>query len=134
MTNPQAVKIDGPSVTFGGREYVLAPLNLRALKNYPTALANVSSDDWGKRTEAFAQLMHASLSRNYPEITLDKVLDEVEVGDMLTLTRVLMDASGLVRRTTAPGGAPSEDPLIGTPSTATSSPPPDGAGSTSTST
>jgi hypothetical protein len=124
-------KIDGHPVRMAGQDWILAPLNFRQLRvTLKQAFVDLQSSDTEARFNAFEQIVHASLSRNYPDLTIEQVEEMLDMSNVMEVVDAVMNISGMARR--AAGGTPdATDPSIGTPFTGTSSPPSDGAGSTS---
>ena len=136
-----STKFAGEPVVLGGVTYVMAPLTLRSLKDLASTIAMVTDQvkmtDPLEKLDAVATIVHASLSRNYPEMTQEELLDLLDMVNIPIVIRAIMGISGLVPITEtppAPGGAEAAAPLAGTLSTGTLSPPSDGAGNTLTTT
>jgi hypothetical protein len=123
------VKYDGRKVRMGGQDWVLAPLNLRQIRTtLKDAIGDLQGADTEKRLTAFVNIIHGSLSRNYPDITMEQVEEMLDTGNIGAVVEAVMNTSGLVR--TASGGTASEDPSPGTTFTGTlSQPSPAGLGS-----
>jgi hypothetical protein len=95
-----ATKFDGVTVKLGGVEYVIPPLNFRALRTIGPRVAGLGSinripteDDLRLITE----IVLAALSRNYPEMTAEMLEDLIDVGNMSVLLQAVMGVSGLDR-------------------------------------
>jgi hypothetical protein len=92
-----AVKVPGTNLPLGGQDYVLAPLNAAAVKQYRDKIANVfvgGLPDIG----LVAELAFNSLRRNYPDITIAVVEEMIDYGNMFDVWEVLMNISGLVEQ------------------------------------
>lgn len=90
-----AIKVPGKSLTLGGQELVLAPLNAAAVKQYRDEIKGVFVGDMPD-IELVAKLAHASLTRNYPDMTLAEVEDIIDYGNLFEVWEELMNLSGLV--------------------------------------
>jgi hypothetical protein len=93
-------KFDGPTIVIGGTEWVVPPLTLKSLrKYYPQLVAmKVGGAPTLEQFDLVRDVVHAALSRNYPEVTPDQVEDMLDMRNMgEVLTRVL-SAAGLERR------------------------------------
>ncbi len=92
--------LDGVTISLGGQDYVLPPLNLAALERYwpvieswaqpPTSLA--------QRLGEAAELLHAALARNYPDLELASVKEGLDLVNVPALLQTLLAVSGLARR------------------------------------
>lgn len=127
-----AAKVEGTSVKLMGEDYVLAPLNFQQIRLVlkPAQAKMKETTDTYDRLALFVPVVHASLSRNHPDLTVEQVEVMLDLNNVHEVYSALMGVSGFVKPTL--GGASSEDPLTGTASIGDLSPPsPDGPGSTS---
>ena len=87
--------IEGAKVQMGGKDYVVPALSFRqvkALQDKIGALSgNMSSMLDPAQMEVIIEIVHASLSRNYPELTIDDVSDLL---DMRNAPRVFLSIMG----------------------------------------
>lgn len=90
-----AIKVPGKSVTLGGQELVLAPLNAAAVKQYRDQIKAVFVGSMPD-IELVAKLAHASLSRNYPDMTLAEVEDMIDFGNLFDVWEDLLNLSGMM--------------------------------------
>lgn len=119
--------LDGQNLKLGKTEYVVPPLNLKAMRRLLpriTALKTVglpSDEDLGTVVE----VVHAALARNYPEITKWEVEDNLDIVNMKKALSIVLGQSGLTSgNATAAMGTESHS--TGQNSTGISSPPQDG--------
>jgi hypothetical protein len=92
--------IDGVSVRMGGRDFVVAPLTFRQLRQLRSELEQLNamkigtslSDDDAK---ALCKIVHASLSRNHPEVKQEEVEDLLDIGNALAVITAILTGSGL---------------------------------------
>ncbi len=92
-------KIPGTLVNLGGQEYVLAPLNLVQCEQFELQIAelgNASAMDFKQQFAIALPLIHASLSRNYPNITLDEVRNILDLGNFKAAALAVVESSGFV--------------------------------------
>lgn len=93
-----------PGIEFelGGRVLVIPPLSLGQVQIYrdkiQDRLSNLTQDNLLAASALFLDVIHAAISRNYPEITDEEVSDWVDLGNMMTVFEAVMDVSGLRRR------------------------------------
>lgn len=92
-----AVRIPGVEIELAGEKRILAPLNAAAVKQYKEALSNAMSGAIPD-IELVAQLAHASLIRNYPELTLADVEQMVDMSNMVYVLDAVTCISGLVEK------------------------------------
>ncbi len=128
MTQPL---VDGETLRMGGEDWIIAPLSFRSLEKLDDSFSALNGADNKARMAAFIAIVYECLLRNYPDITLDRVKDLLDMRNARTVVDAILASSGFVKQ--APGGA-SSGPLTGTPSIAESSPQPDGPGNTSANT
>ncbi len=94
--------IDGVTVRMGGADYVVAPLTFRQLRKLQSQidiLGQVSGKLSDEQIGAVVTITHASLCRNYPEMTQDMVEDILDLGNASTVILSIMGASGLTPKT-----------------------------------
>lgn len=113
MSEGKEVKFPGDKVTIGDREFIVPPLNFRQLEDHAEALARFahmvdSKDPWAELRGAIP-VIHAAISRNYPDIKLDELKDIVDLGNYRKIIEAIMGVSGiseemLKSRLPAPGG------------------------------
>ena len=89
----------GTPFLLNGTEFTIPSLSLRQFQdNYTALTAEVSPDE--KLPAQITRLLPVILlavNRNYPEITLDNLLDWVDVGTFRNLFLVVQGAQGLRR-------------------------------------
>ena len=90
-----AVKIPGKEVQLGGKLFVLAPLNAATAKQYREQIKAVFVGAMPD-IELVSALAHASLQRNYPEITAEEVDEFIDFGNLFEVWENLLNVSGLV--------------------------------------
>ncbi|MET3134614.1 hypothetical protein AAKU55_004914 [Oxalobacteraceae bacterium GrIS 1.11] len=90
-----ALKVPGTEMHLGGQLFVLAPLNAAAVKQYRDQIKSVFVGGLPD-IELVAKLAHASLRRNYPEITLNDVEELIDYSNVFDVWETLLNLSGLV--------------------------------------
>lgn len=102
------VKVPGVLYDFGGRKLVLAPLNLGALRQLLEKLKSIGAEASVEQIDTVVDAVHASLKRNYPDITRDEVENDlIDASNAEELLPIIMNRSGLDKTT--------EDGHIGQP-------------------
>lgn len=101
IANPRGVKVE----SFGNI-LVFAPLSLGALERLKPQIdqLNAGEVEFG----AMIDIAHSSLQRNYPQITREQVGDFVDLGNVQEVMQAVMNASGMVKKSDAEGGAVGE--------------------------
>jgi hypothetical protein len=100
--------IDGITVKMGGKEWVVPPLTLKQLRKLEPKLAGLNqgmSPTDMKGLDDVVEILHAALSRNYPELTSDEVEDLVDMGNFLQAIQAVMGISGLKKSGEAEAGS-----------------------------
>lgn len=87
--------IPGKEVNFGSRVLVLAALNTAAVKQYREQINTVFLGQMPD-IELVSKLAHASLQRNYPDMTLEQVDEIVDYSNMVEVWETIMNLAGLV--------------------------------------
>lgn len=92
---PLAGKIPGVAFNLGGNDFVLAPLNLLQVEAMePVITGFKDAADMQSVSKIAQQLVLASLSRNYPDITEDDVKQLLDVGQMNAAIAAVLGVSG----------------------------------------
>lgn len=95
--------IEGIKVKIGEREYVIPPLNLKRLKALQAQIEFINSI---KPTEVFtekyydamADVVHAAVTRNHPEVSRDEIEEGLDLGNIKAAYHATMNVSGLVKK------------------------------------
>lgn len=112
--------IDGVRITLSGQDYIAPPLNFRALRRLQPELeqlAQLGGPLSDAQIEAVCKIVHAALTRNYPQIELSAVEDGLDLGNMGSVIEAVMAQSGL-RRVEGSRSGEAQSPSTGTGSTA----------------
>lgn len=107
------VKYAGITLNLGGVDYVLPPISLGALEQLQSRVAGFTGDvtDAGQ-VSSVIDATHASLSRNYLDITREQVAEMIDIGNMADVFGAVMDVSGLKRKALE-GEAPTGEAAAG---------------------
>jgi len=108
------VEFPGVPVELGSKKLIMPPLNFRQLKELKPELAAINNlakmegleipDD---AREALVKVVHAALSRNYPQLSPEEVEDGLDMYNMQTTMKAVAGVSGLERTTEIKEGADS---------------------------
>lgn len=110
--------LDGTKVNLGGRDFTVPPLNLKALRRLaPTisALADMADVPTPEQVGQIAEVVHAAVVRNYPEITVDEMEELLDLGNIKAVLQAILSGSGLTQG--EPGGVASSGASTGPAST-----------------
>lgn len=96
--------IHGASVNLGGEDFLLAPLTFAQLrdgsaKDIATIEERVAERAIfsGEYIEAMGRVVHASLSRNYPDMTQERVMALLDLGNARACYKAVLGLSGLLK-------------------------------------
>lgn len=93
----------GQTFQLGGETRVIPPLALGQVRTFAPQLREIGALPVAEQTALLADVIHAALSRNYPETArawLDEVLD---LGNIHVIALAVMGASGLTEGKAATG-------------------------------
>jgi hypothetical protein len=108
-------RFEGKTVAIGGNKYIIPALSLGPLKRLRERIRKVTTGDATEEEaqEVTSQAIYAALKRNYPEITLEFVEEEiVDLVNCRQLLGVVLNASGYVKA--GQGNAAAADPPTST--------------------
>jgi hypothetical protein len=93
------VKFDGFKITIGGEEYIIPPLSLGQVRKHENDMKALSSKDTdpNERPQIMLRIIHAAMTRNYPDLTVGQVEDMVDLGNLLPIIEAVMNTSGMAR-------------------------------------
>ena len=101
--------IRGTVVTIGNTKYILPPLNINGLERHARLLkagmsGELTSEVAVEKFGELAEMIHSALRRNYPDVTLEQLKEDVDVANFDELFQAIVKTSGLV--TSIPEEAP----------------------------
>lgn len=105
----------GAWVRMGDREWKVAPLNFKALRELSADVQRLASMERGKMPGAeeiavLARVAHAALKRNYPDVTEDQVAEDLDFGNFGNVLGAVLGASSLTKREEPKPGEPTPSP------------------------
>lgn len=103
--------IDGIKLKLGETEYIVPPLNLKALRRLMGKLQGLGALQSGTmpsedQVTIITDVVHAALLRNYPDITPDVVEECLDTSNMHQALLAVLHASGFEKKEPGPGEAP----------------------------
>jgi len=91
--------IDGAEIKMGGKLWVVPALSFKQVKRLLPTMGRVGSGNVTPENMGdMAEVVHAALSRNYPDVTLDDVEDMLDLSNALSLFLAVMGQSGMEMR------------------------------------
>lgn len=92
-------EFEGELVKLGKREFIIPSLSVRqAEKLWPDILemqAGVTIAEFPKKLGQALPIIHAAMTRNYPDLTLDELKDLVDVRNFARLMKIIAGQSGM---------------------------------------
>jgi len=96
---PVPGKIPGTTINLGGHELVLAPLNLDQVQQFEEQIGKLGTPASAKEAlEQAVPIIHASLQRNYEDMTEADVRGLLDVGNFPMALEALVSVSGFVKK------------------------------------
>lgn len=89
--------IEGKTIRMGGKDWIVPPLNFRALKRFQKEIGSLNLAELAQ-SEKVEEIVLAALNRNYPDLTLDELQDMLDMGNVIEVTMAVMGVSGLEAR------------------------------------
>ena len=96
---------DGLVVHMDGRDWTIPPLTLAQLRKHADDLLKVKDITPFsplEEVEPAISVIHAAMSRNYPDLTKEQLEDILDVGNVGQVMMAVCGMSGLVRSKEAP--------------------------------
>jgi len=87
--------VPGTRLNLGGVLFVMPPLNLDQVRAFESVLPTLGKR--GSTTENVEEalpLLHAALSRNYPDLTVEELRPLLDLGNLLPACEALVESSG----------------------------------------
>jgi hypothetical protein len=102
LVSGQEVKCDGVLVKIGERDFIVPPLSLGQLKRLRADIMKARESADENRTGYDRMLdtlpiIHAALSRNYPDMTITELEDIVDLGNYSAVVDAVFAVSGLMK-------------------------------------
>lgn len=94
---PQLVAHQGPLIVLGGKQYVLPPMTLKIRRlDSESRRAMASGYDELKEQDLLVQVITLTLQRNYPQLQLTDLEDQVEYLELLEAYATLKEQEQLL--------------------------------------
>lgn len=99
---PVLGKIPGTAVNLGGHVFIVPPLNLDQVVALKDDLPKLGQgDDLPTMLASSLPILHQSLVRNYPDITVEDLRALLDLGNMRAVCDAIVSTNGL--KVTPPG-------------------------------
>ena len=86
---------EGTEIKFGAGKKIAPPLSLGQIKRFAPQIKDMNIGALDAETvDLSVTLIHAALSRNYPEITTQEVEDNIDISQMAPAITAIMRISG----------------------------------------
>lgn len=90
--------LEGFIVFLGDKDYTVPKLSLKVLRTISQRLRNLASAELlDEQIDIMSALIHEALLRNYPELPIDVVLDNLDLEELRDLFARVLEHSGLRR-------------------------------------
>jgi hypothetical protein len=96
----RALGLRGVRVEMAGTDYVVPPLTFRQIQDLHEILAGLAAVQGvpsADQITGIAEIVRTALARNYPDITLEQVMDMLDMGNVNDVLMAVLGASGLVK-------------------------------------
>lgn len=101
---PLPGSIPGTRLNLGGQILIMPPLNLDQVRQFESVLPTLGKKgSTSENVEEALPLLHAALSRNYPDLTVEELRALLDLGNLLPACEALVESSGYT--SAAPGEA-----------------------------
>lgn len=109
---------DGVKVRIGRQDFIVPALSIRQVKRFRPVLSTMGRFAAGgepsdQELDALTEMLHAALSRNYPDLTVDQLGDMIDLRSLPELIKAIVARTEL--EATKPGEAGEGVPSTGTP-------------------
>ena len=90
---------EGVKLRIGRQDYIVPALSMKQLKQHEKTISETQKSLGGKLTSADVEKMvgviHAAVSRNYPDVTIDQLMDAIDLRSLPKIFPAVMGISGL---------------------------------------
>lgn len=97
--------IKGTDIELGGTVYTVPPLNLASLERFQDRLATYNGGIDKESVAFVVEVAHAAIKRNYPQMTIDELKENIDLGNIRDIFGAVMNISGLMARGDGSGEA-----------------------------
>jgi hypothetical protein len=97
-TTQVAPRFKGQPIELGGTSYTVPPLAIGAVKELLPRMQTLRAIDGipsAEDIDTMVEVVHAAITRNYPDMTRETLLELLDLGNMADVFRSIMGRSGL---------------------------------------
>lgn len=89
--------IPGVKVSMSGADWTIPPLTLGSLRRLLPQVQKMTAGTpmSEEQIDTLVEVVHAAMTRNYPDLTQERVLDLLDVGNASAVMGAVLNASGL---------------------------------------
>lgn len=107
---------EGAPIKVRGKEYIVPGLSFAQLEKHMKAIERLNDKkNKGALTpqimQDIATVIHAAMSRNYPDLKLDDIKDMIDTRNAGYFVQVIMGLSGFEQASAADGGQGETEPV-----------------------
>jgi hypothetical protein len=88
-------KLDGKEIYLGGEKYVIPPIPLIYMGRLKRGQQAMQAEDFDKGTADLVDVIHAALIRNYPDLSIDVVSQNLDLGNYASIMDAASSVSGM---------------------------------------
>jgi len=94
-------QFEGINLKLGNKDYVIPPLNLKAVRKFQNEIMTMTSIKGAitdEQMNSVVKVIHAAISRNYPDITTDELEEIIDLKNMQEVIPAILAASGFLEK------------------------------------
>lgn len=92
-------RFEGTPLNLGGKEYIVPSLSAKQVKkHWPKVVEMDTTQDFPGKLDLALPVIHAALSRNYPDVSLSGLEELVDMGNFATIVKAVTGQSGITRK------------------------------------
>jgi hypothetical protein len=96
-----SIQFEGVKIALGRQSYVVPALTIKQLRQLGPQLATMRGiqgrEPTDEEIDGMFAVIHAALSRNYPDITVEQLEDVIDMNSLPVVMQAIMGQSGLER-------------------------------------
>jgi hypothetical protein len=94
-------KFNGVAIRMGGKDWIVPALSIGQVRRLMPEISKVTTSDSGAVlpddvAQSALNIIHAALSRNYPDVTKEMLEDLIDLGNFRKIIEAIMGVSGLI--------------------------------------
>lgn len=105
---PPKGKRGGQWVTIGEESYRIPPLGFMQIQEFSDDVKSLDQIEGSRpsneQMHTIFRIVHAAMSRNYPDLKVEEVADMIDLGNYTQILIVVLAIAGFEKRSVAPKG------------------------------